>query len=105
MTEQHDAELVKRLRDAARFQGNPIERAALLLVASNHIKALESRVGVLEGALEPFAAHAAEQLDHYIPPAVAADDATPIWGGSYNDRTEVTVGDFKRARAALVGDT
>ena len=51
-------------------------------------------------ALEPFALHAAEQLDHYIPPAIAACDATPIWGGSFGDRTEVTVGDFKRARAA-----
>jgi len=51
-------------------------------------------------ALEPFAKHAAEELDRFIPPAITADDAMPIWGGPWHD-TVITVGDFKRIRAAL----
>ncbi len=94
-TPEYLAKHADRLRERNRDTARTFARAA--------IAALPPRDALLREALEalePFALHAAEQLDHYIPPAIAACDATPIWGGSFNERTEVTVGDLRRARAA-----
>ena len=67
--------------------------AALIRTSVARIQSLESRVGVLEGALEPFA-RAARSID-VDPPG----DHEPSHG-----RGSVTAGDLRRARAALAGD-
>jgi hypothetical protein len=78
------------------------KEAVQLRAAALRLAELERENAALREALKPFAEYAAEQLANWIPPHVASDDATPVWGGSYNQECSVYIGDLRRA-AALAG--
>jgi hypothetical protein len=76
--------------------------AAMIRAAAARLDEAERENARLREALKPFAKHAVAQFAKHLPPHVASDDATPVWGNSLDDDADVTVGDLRRA-AALAG--
>lgn len=74
-------------------------RFVLYLV--NHAAEIANLLRTMEAALKPFAEYADDQLERRLPRQIASDDATPMWGDTYMGEPQVTVGDLRKARAAL----
>ena len=102
------SDLAKRMnagmsaREALRLSLNGIIPEVISAYRHAALSALPERELLREAleALEPFAKHAEAQFAKYLPPHVASDDSTPVWGNSFEDDADVTVGDLRRARAA-----
>jgi hypothetical protein len=71
-------------------------------LAAGHIEALQRRVEELEAALKPFADRANRYNE--VPGIIRFDDSCELWQLEKNKGMEVdiTVGDLRRARAALI---
>jgi hypothetical protein len=68
------------------------------------IAALVAERDALREALKPFADYAVEQFAKWIPPNVASDDATPVWGSRFDQECSIYIGDLKRAAALAQGE-
>ena len=104
MPQRLSPELIAQLNKLATYltEQGEYEACDLIDTVVERVTAMPGRELLAEAleALTPFAKHAEVQFAKHLPPHVASDDATPVWGNSWDDDGDVTVGDLRRARAA-----